>query len=607
MRKFATHLFAVIAGLSALFSIFFLIFNSRPSADEYLVAPILYGFYVDAPDRKLFEASSNFLIDYLYGIHAIVSLGWDSYGNAGTFQMIPAVLTNYFGPISSTVLGLVVHAIIILVALGIATQILESTSDRLMFTSVFIIGLFVAVILGDYQTARPFGIFPLTGIRFSSYLIQPLILLLLVFFLTKEIVVGLVNRKKLVLVFILFPMFVSLWTTMYLLLLVPIVFAISEFAKKNRRGTIKYWFKVYGAVFLIGILNASFVVFPRIDAGRSTLANSSFFVTLKDFVQAFLLSSDSRVYSMEVWRTILFTHSAVGLLSGLVVSLVLGKRLNLTGTFYVFIASLLIFVLALPLVFTFQEFITYQAFWHRTTPIVFSFVLSFCLGLLVGQVVRSRLASPYMIPMMFLLVVLSFLTYPKLKESRDKVFSSAQILVTFRVNWDAGDPFGVGTSIENLAPYSILNFMQLKPYKHPFWNPPQETLNEVNLNIESANSEFPSFKGDVLKLKSDSTYFTEELGGKVSFQFEVVDPSININGERSISNATPVNSDTVLQIVPTLQGLMISGETRLNQITTLDFDGNCEKISPDLPISCYAITGLKPGFSKEFREKWGFE
>jgi hypothetical protein len=110
-----------------------------------------------------------------------------------------------------------------------------------------------------------------------------------------------------------------------------------------------------------------------------------------------------------------------------------------------------------------------------------------------------------------------------------------------------------------------------------------------------------------LKLKSDSTYFTEELGGKVSFQFEVIDPSININGERSISNATQVNSQTELQIVPTLQGLMVIGETRLNQITTLDFDGNCEKISPDLPISCYAITGLKPGFSGEFREKWGFE
>jgi len=238
-RKFATNSFAVVAALSALSSISFLIFNSRPSADEYLGAPVLYGFYVDAPDRKLFEVSNNILIDYLNGIHAIVSLGWDSYGNAGTFQMIPAVLTNYFGPISSTVLGLVVHAVIVLVTLWIATQLLESTSDRLLFTSVFIIGLFVGVILGDYQTARPFGIFPLTGIRFSSYLIQPLMLLLLVFLLTKEIVIGHVNRKKLGLVIILFPMFVSLWTTMYLLLLVPIVFAMSVLAKKNRTGTIK--------------------------------------------------------------------------------------------------------------------------------------------------------------------------------------------------------------------------------------------------------------------------------------------------------------------------------------------------------------------------------
>ena len=54
----------------------FLICLGRPSADEYLLGPILNGFYIDSPNGTLFNPSSNLIIRYFQGTKAFVALGW---------------------------------------------------------------------------------------------------------------------------------------------------------------------------------------------------------------------------------------------------------------------------------------------------------------------------------------------------------------------------------------------------------------------------------------------------------------------------------------------------------------------------------------------------
>jgi hypothetical protein len=308
--------------------------------------------------------------------------------------MIPAVLINYFGPLSSTFLAAIVHLVIVLVALAFARQLVGSNTDRIIFTSIFVLSLFTGVIAGNYQTDQPFGIFPLTGIRFSSYLIQPLMLLVLFFFYVKDIVDGGVNRKKLGSIFIVFPLFVSLWTTMYLIILVPIGLVVSKFMGKYRNGALSFWIRIYSVVLAIAAFNASFVLFPQVDAGRSVTETAESADTLTDHALTYLFSEKAGTYFLGVWQTILSEHSGIGLLAGLVLALLLGKRILLSETSYVFTVSLLVFTFSLPFVFAFQELITYPAFWHKTAPIVYSFVLWFFLGLLAAKKLESRFDTP---------------------------------------------------------------------------------------------------------------------------------------------------------------------------------------------------------------------
>jgi hypothetical protein len=607
LRKQVTILLAAGTLASVVGSIVFLIFNSRPSADEYLTAPVLYGFYQDAPQRQLFEVTNNIFFDYLQAVTAIAFLGWDAFGNAASFQMIPAVLANYYGPFGATFLAVLVHAVVVLVALAFAIQLLKSNIDRLMFMSIFVLSLFLGVIAAEYQTGQPFGMFPLTGIRFSSYLIQPLMLLLLVFFLVKDVAVGGVNRKKLSLMFIVFPMFVSLWTTMYLLLLVPTVLGVTKLRGKIRSGAISHWAKVYSVLMAIAAFNASFVLLPKVNIGRSIAENVDSSDALTEHALTYLMSEKAGAYFLGVLQTVFSDHSGIALLAGLLLALLLGKRLVLSETSYVFIISLFVFTLTLPFVFTFQELITYPAFWHKTAPIVYSFVLWFFLGLLGAQKLQSRFDKPILISTFMSLSLLAAVVFVETTHLREKVLSAGETLVAFRMNWDAGYPFGVGTILENVSESNILNFMQLAPYRHPFWLPPDEILKDVNLVFEPSSSQENGFAVGELKIRASSHYFSKELGERISVEFEVLDPSMDTLGTRSISSFTSRDSTVNLTAVNSSRGLLISGEIPMNKSVVLTFEGNCEEFLANLEGACYRVFGAKPGFSQEFSRIWSLD
>jgi hypothetical protein len=185
--------------------------------------------------------------------------------------------------------------------------------------------------------------------------------------------------------------------------------------------------------------------------------------------------------------------------------------------------------------------------------------------------------------------------------------SAGQALVAFRVNWDAGDPFGVGTSIENVEPYSILNFMQLTPYRHPIWSPPNEILRDVDPVFDFSSSQESSFAGDKLEVRANSSYFYEELGRRISFEFEVVDPSMRELNRRSISTVTVRDSTANIVALKTSRGLLIRGEIPLNKSVVFVFDGNCKMFGGNRAESCYKVINWKPGFSQEFIRIWKTE
>lgn len=604
LGKRSSTILAATGVASVVASIAFLVFNSRPSADEYLMAPVIHGFYVDAPERKLFQESKNIFLDYLQGVQAVVSLGWDSYGNAATFQMIPAVIANYFGPLASTLLAIIVHIVIVLVALAFASNLLKSNLDRTLLVSIFVLSLFLGVIVGDYQTELPFGIFPLTGIRFSSYLIQPLMLSLIIFMFVKELVDGGFDRRKLSFLMIAFPLFVSLWTTMYLLLLIPIVLVVTKFRGKLRTGAMSHWAKIYTAVVSLAAFNASFVVFPKVDAGRSASESLSSTDTLSESVITHLLSEKAGIYFSGLWPTILSTHSGIGFIAGFLLSVLLGKRLALTESSYIFTLSFFAFTLGLPFVFAFQELITYQAFWHRTAPITYSFVLFFFIGLIASK--KLLLMDQKRSVQLGVIALSLFMTvgFVEMTNVREKVVSAGESLVNFRQNWDTGDPFGVGTSIENVAPYSILNFMQISPYRHPTWVPPEEILEDVVVEIEPAFLQETGSAGNDLVIRANSSYFSKELKEKVFIEFEIVDKSFGTMGRRSISGVNVQDSALSLRTTQSSRGLVISGEIPLNKSTSLELNGDCKVYKEISAHPCYEVIGLQPGFSHEFKKYW---
>ena len=92
-----------------------LISNSMPSADEFMLAALVYGYYVDYPINNgvVFEQSGNFFIDAFSAVKSAVGMGWDTPLNFIVFNFIPALLLNIIGPVSTSIFSLLSQVLLI--------------------------------------------------------------------------------------------------------------------------------------------------------------------------------------------------------------------------------------------------------------------------------------------------------------------------------------------------------------------------------------------------------------------------------------------------------------------------------------------------------------
>jgi hypothetical protein len=309
-----------------------------------------------------------------------------------------------------------------------------------------------------------FGAFALTGIRFSTYWLHPILMLTSFIIVVKKIASRTKIRKKYYLVFIVLPNLVSFWTSTYWILLLIILLMI---LKGKRLDTyVKYVFSgtMISSTFMILFLYPIFN--PLINANRSLTERSD---SISQTLQPFSEKVMTYIISFPV-ASILKNVFTTAFASGLIFSMVLfisisiyfknspqavGIEMKLTQ--YIIIKSLFVLLPLLPFVFSFQEFMTYQAWWHKTTPFVLIFIIIVLLSFYVLKKIEviNFFVKPISILIFLVATLLSVSVY----------IDSSRELRNFSKSWDLGNYFSISYPLENQSEYMVENILRVKPYK----------------------------------------------------------------------------------------------------------------------------------------------
>lgn len=441
----------------------FFVVSGRPTADEYLLGPILHGYYVDQPQTPLFEPSTSTIINYLSGAASIVRLGWDGWPNAMFFQMGPSIMLNELGPTVSIIQGLVFSAI----TWWCCGVTVSALSSRRSFSDLRIPLLISAIIgamsVGNFNTPRvPFGLYPFLGIRFGLYLVHALMFVsYLTWVLVREDDKSKRTTRVAVTGLILVVGLVSLWYTVLLgFFLLGRLLWLALLRRSIKRS-----------LLLVVVLPIATLIFHdglKGARGRTAAEDSSIISVVNSFLENVVFNHNSRVFSSELWSTIYGLPAVVGLVAGILCYVTSPNRERWTMPHVKKVAvSGLIASPMIPVIFVFQEFISYEAWWHRTTPITLSAIIFFFAGIWIGS-----LASPTgkekesLRLMMAAILSVTFLVTASGEEVRRSVSSIAQ----FRTNWDRGNIFGIGSPVENDADYNVLNILRISPYVPDNWD-----------------------------------------------------------------------------------------------------------------------------------------
>ncbi len=504
--------------LATLVSYIFLILSSRPTADEYLLAPVLRGYYVDQPEKPLFTPNEFGPLRYFQGAKAIVKLGWDSWLNAITFQMGTSTLTNYFGPIATISQGIVFAALVIWCCSIVTNHLVSNANHKSYVYCSFVVGLMMAMSIANFNTTRMhFGLYTFLGIRFGIYLVHALLLIAVVVGLHKWSLHKSIRKTGAHLALIsLFCGMASLWYVLYLLLFVVCTIAVQLLRRRVEKF---YW------LVLINIIVSTYIFQDGLTGakGRTTAASKTPIDILSGFINDVLLNRQSRLYRLELWQTVIGWQSIIGLGIGFLLTRFAKRRITWQKkNLRYLILSLLPSVMLLPVIFAFQEYITYEAWWHRTTPIVISYFLYLLLGIWIGVYVIPVLHKRYEIPQnlaVFLLIgAISVQPLADGFKSIDK----------FRSKWDSGNILAVGSPLENNADYNVINAFRISPYKNKNWDVQRRMIEAVPIQKKLMGiNELPLSNEDKtlasVILETAASPFDKELLGSLTYRIQVTD------------------------------------------------------------------------------------
>ena len=500
----------------------FFVVSSRPTADEYLLAPVIDGYYVDQPKLPLFKDANSRFVDYFKGARAIVHLGWDAWPNALTFQMGSGTLVNYVGPLGTVLQGMV-YVLVWVACLRLLARKLSSHRSRwyeLQSTAMIALGVVGSMSVANFNTTRvPFGLYPFLGIRFGLYVVHALILVALVvqtLSVERQESNQCARTRSLYLWTAAFVGFVSLWYVVYLVVFLTLR-GLTRLVRKQSATQ-------YAAQLTVSVASA-FVFYEGLGGvkGRTAARSTGISGIVRNFVHDVVLNSSSRLYSQELWSTVIGWHSVVAAMIGFVTVLSIPDRES-TDCDYArpLVRISLCGIALLPLLFVFQEYVTYEAWWHRSTPIVLSSISFIILGARVANFATPKLS--FQRQGLFIGLVTTALVSLCILPLANSVSS----INRFRASWDAGNILGLGSPVENNADYNVINAFRVSPYRHTNWDVQTRMLASIPLSIsptqenlvsDSADSPVSCFTDVELK----SSPFDTELGGEVDYRIVLSD------------------------------------------------------------------------------------
>lgn len=583
--------------IATITSYIFLILSSRPTADEYLLAPILRGYYVDQPQTPLFQPSSNFPLSYIQGANAVVRLGWDAWLNALTFQMGSSALTNYFGPLSTIFQALLFASAVLIGSYLISTYITTNREHKSFVYCFLVIGLLLAVPAANFNTPRVnFGLYTFLGIRFGLYLVHAVVLVAMITFLLKSEASENKNKRhyiSIILTVALFCGFVSLWYVLYLLLFVFVRLSLSLVRRKitSLHLTIITTILVSTYFWTNGLKGSR---------GRTSAADTPIFTIVQNFFKDVVLNYESRLYKVELWNTVFGVHALIAFLIGSLMVLVAHNSISLNlKNLKAITMSMLVSVTVLPMIYAFQEYVTYEAWWHRTTPIVLSIFAFLFLGIWIAAVVHAKLLKGLRIAISVAVLVALFglATAPAV--------NGIQSVHNFRSDWDAGNILALGSPLENNADYNVINAFRLSPYINKNWDVQERMMSAVPLSVQwfDENNRVIENRAkqlsQVFSVSTNQSVFDTELGGSISYRIGVTDLS-GLGGYVSLRDLHGV---TTHRIEP--------GIGRLTELTgELAQPGSVSLLNPgrlSSDLLNLKILKIELGFSGAIREERGIQ
>jgi len=249
-------------------------------------------------------------------------------------------------------------------------------------------------------------------------------------------------------------------------------------------------------------------------------------------------------------------------------------------------------LLLLPFVFAFQEYLTYQAWWHRTTPIVLSTFIFILVGARMSRYLKSKRlehGSRSLIGISsFLLVVTSM----------GNVSQSLVSINTFRGEWDRGNVLGIGSPIENNADYNVINFLRIAPYTNYKWQAQERVLEGLPIDLEFQNPDGTFILNEQPLIFSQLTVrigvspFVHELQHFIRYQLVL----INKTATDTTLRVTDADGSRLLKITGG-ETHNVVGRAKISEEIVISYVNPVELISLN-------VSRLQIGFSGELREKF---
>lgn len=194
----------------------------------------------------------------------------------------------------------------------------------------------------------------------------------------------------------------------------------------------------------------------------------------------------------------------------------------------ILVVALSVMILTVP-TYALFEMLTYFAWWHRISPMIFiSFLITF-VGLLLGFQIRHVLDGVTSARTILLVLCV----YISGSEVTQKITEQTSYLKAFATSWDAGNTYAVGHPFQNSYPYNVEQQARLADVTSRRFVAPSFSLEDIILDdnsnlIITAKAEIPSVVGKLVPIRVVKSCEALDLRGENFVVYANIGPTASI-------------------------------------------------------------------------------